>query len=77
MGVEHLVHGKSLKKVLSFIKKQNLKEPGIPNTSSIFLKTGKVSKERVGISVYPLQEPAGTYLALAEPNENSDSTLQT
>ncbi len=70
MGVEHLIHPDSLGTVISDIRKRALGSRAIPKTYSIFLKNKRYGKLKVRIAVYPLNEPSGTHLILAEPDDD-------
>ena len=69
MGIEHVVHPDSLETVISDTKKRALGDSGVPRAYSIFMKRNRHNKLSVRIYVYPLSEPAGTFLMLAEPEE--------
>lgn len=69
MGIEQVVHQESMEAVISNAKRNALGNPTVPRTYSIFLKTPEQGKLRVRISVYPLGEPAGTSLLVAERQE--------
>ncbi len=70
MGVEQVIHPESLATVISNIRKRALGNHRIPRTYSIFLKNTKYGKIKIRIAVYPLSEPSGTNLMLAEPDED-------
>lgn len=70
MGIEQVVHPDSIEMVISFVKKRALGNPSVPRTYTMFLKSSQNVRLSVRISVYPLNEPAGTYLILAESNED-------
>jgi len=76
MGIEQVVHPDSMQTVFSNIKKRAFGDPSTPRTYSIFLKNLQNGKLRVRISVYPLTEPAGAYLVLAEPHEHQSHGAQ-
>lgn len=69
MGVEQVVHPESMQTVVSNVKKRAMGEPLVPRTYSIFFKNRRRGKLKVCVSVYPLNEPAGTSLILAEPEK--------
>ena len=70
MGIEQGVHPDSIETVISIVKKRALGDTSVPRTYSIFLRSSQNFRLRVCISVYPLIEPAGSYLVLAEPKED-------
>ena len=66
MGIERVVHPDSLPIVISSIKNAVLGDPDAPRSCSIFLNNRKHGKLKARIAVYPLSEPSGTNLVLAE-----------
>jgi excisionase family DNA binding protein len=70
MGIEQGVHPDSIGTVISSVKRRALGDPSVPRTYSIFLRSSQNVRISVRISVYPLSEPAGSYLILAESNED-------
>lgn len=67
-GIERVIDHESLGSVISLIKKLELGEP-IQPANSVYLKTEIKSKLKVIVSFFPLNEPQGTFLVLANPNE--------
>lgn len=70
LGIEHVIHPDSLKLVISNIKKRRLGLNTAPRTYDIFLRHNQHGGVRARISVYPLSEPAETFLMLAEREKN-------
>ena len=70
MSVERAVHHDSLAQVISNIRRRALGDLAIPRTYNIFLKNNKSGKLKVRVAVYPLSEPSGANLLLAEPGED-------
>ncbi len=70
IGIEHVVHPDSIEKVISIVKQRALGNPSVPRTYSIYLKGTQKQKVKVRISSYPLNEPAGSFLVLAEPDKD-------
>ena len=66
MGIEKICHPDSLEKVISSNKKRALGDLSAPRTEYIFLKNSKYNRIEVQIGVYPLNEPSGAWLLLAE-----------
>jgi excisionase family DNA binding protein len=64
MGVEQIIHPDSLEKVISTAKRWALNDSSLPGEFSLFFKKGKSGKREVFLSVYPLNEPAGTFLLM-------------
>lgn len=67
-GIERVIDHESLETVISLIKKLELGEP-IQPANSIYLKTEIEGNLEVIVSFLPLNEPQGTFLMLAKPNE--------
>lgn len=70
MGIERVVHPDSLETMISEVKRRALGNPEIPRTHTLFLKNKQNGKLKVRNSVYPLNDPAGTFLFLAEPEDD-------
>ena len=70
MGIECVVHPDSLETMISEVKRRVMGNPEIPITHAIFLKNKQNGKLRVRNSVYPLADPAGTFLSLVEPEDD-------
>ncbi len=70
MGIEKVIHPDSLETVISNNKKRALGDPLAPRWDHMFLKNSKLGKLEVKIAFYPLTEPSGTWLILAEPVKN-------
>ena len=66
MGIEKICHPDSLEKVISNNKKRALGDYSAPRADQIFLKNSKLKKIEVHIDVFPLKEPSGAWLLLAE-----------
>jgi len=65
MGIERLIHPNSLERVISAIRKMELGE-SLPMTFNIFLKSKTKGKQEASVSLFPLNEPPGTFLFLAK-----------
>jgi len=70
MGVEQVVHPRSLECVISGAKKKALGDPDIPTEGIVFIKNNQFEPLKVKLSVYLLKEPQGSFLVLAEPESN-------
>ena len=64
MGVERIIHPDSLESVISTTKKWALNDGSLPGIFPFYFKKGKTGKRKVHLSVYPLNEPAGTFLLM-------------
>ena len=73
MGVEQVVHPRSLECVISSARKKAFKDPGTPSEGSIYIKNNQLERQRVKLSVFLLKEPQGAFLVFAEPDPNSRS----
>ena len=67
IGVEKIVHSRSLAMVIEAIRKKALDDSPEPMSCSIYLNNRRENQKRIDVSVYPLIEPAGTFLVLADP----------
>lgn len=70
IGIERIVHPDSIEKVISIVKQRAFGNPSVPRTYSIFLRSSQNVRLKVQISAYPLSEPAGSFLVLAEPDKD-------
>jgi hypothetical protein len=70
MGVEQIVHPRSLECVISGAKKKALGDPDIPTEGIIYFKNNQLKQLKVKLSVYLLKEPKSSFLVLAEPESN-------
>ena len=70
MGVEQIVHPRSLECVISGAKKKALGDPDIPTEGVIYIKNRQFEQLKLKLSVYLLKEPQGSFLVLAEPESN-------
>jgi len=66
LGIESLVHEDSLPAVISNIKKRAMGDPGASKRYPLFIKSEKVDKVKVDISVAPLTEPMGAFLVMVD-----------
>jgi hypothetical protein len=57
--------------MISNNKKRALGDHSVPRTDNIFLKNSKLTKIEVQIAIYPLNEPSGAWLLLAESTNGS------
>jgi excisionase family DNA binding protein len=67
MGLECVVHPDSMETVIRNAKKRAMGDPDAPRTYTIFLKNRRAGKVKVNLGVYPLVEPPGAHLLVAEP----------
>lgn len=71
MGIEQVVHSRSLECVISGARKKVLGDPGTPSEGSIYIKSNRLEGRKVKLSVFLLKEPQGAFLVFAEPEPNS------
>ena len=68
LGIEHIFHSTSLEAVIADAKKRELGAPNVPRRFEAVLKSKDREQVPVTLGVYPLNEPEGTFLVLAEPD---------
>lgn len=68
-GVESIVHRDSMEMVISFAKRRTLGDRCLPTHYSADVRTKENGKIAVQVSVAPLNEPIGTFLAIFDPVE--------
>ena len=73
MGVEQVVHPRSLECVISGAKKKALGDSDIPTEGIIYIKNRQYEQLKLRLSVYLLKEPQGSFLVLAEPESNGQT----
>jgi excisionase family DNA binding protein len=73
IGVEQIVHPRSLEQVIAGAKKKALGAPGTQTNCRIYIKNSQVEKLAVKLSVFLLKEPQNAFLILAEPEPNSQA----
>lgn len=66
MGIERIIHPKSLPSVITNIKNRALGDPEVPSTYIVFFNNKRHGKIKAKIGVYPLQEPPGANLVMVE-----------
>jgi excisionase family DNA binding protein len=66
MGIEKIMHPKSLELIISNIKKMELGE-AVPMAQNILLKNEPNGTLEATVSFFPLNNPSGTFLVLAKP----------
>ena len=75
MGIEQVVHPRSLECVISGAKKKALGDPGIPTEGVIYIKNSQLEQLKVKLSVFLLKEPRGSFLVLAQPESNGQPRI--
>jgi excisionase family DNA binding protein len=70
LGIERVFHADSLEALVANAKRRALGDPGVPKTYKAFLKNSRSGKLEVRIGDYPLSEPPGAGLLIAEAVES-------
>lgn len=70
MGIEKIIHPRSLEQVISFVKRKALGEPGTQSECRIYIKNHRVDGMQTSCSVCLLKEPRGAFLVMAAPEQN-------
>ncbi len=72
MGIEKIIHPRSLEKVISWVKRKTLGDPRMPSTCRIYIKNHHSDGLEINVSVFLLKEPPGSFLitALGDLNEH-------
>ena len=73
-GIERVIDHGSLETVISLIKKLRIGEH-IQPANSVYLKNGIEGKQEVVVSSFHLNEPQGTFLMLAKPQDVSSENM--
>ena len=66
MGIEQIYHPDSLGMVISNNNKRALKDPCAPLTELVYFQAVDGQKRKLSVAHYLLNEPAGTWLLVAE-----------
>jgi hypothetical protein len=66
LGVEKMVHADSLASVVRGVKKLMLRQAGLSERCSLYLRNGRGERLNVQLSIVSLLEPTGAYLAIAD-----------
>ncbi|MGD8992984.1 MAG: helix-turn-helix domain-containing protein [Desulfobacterales bacterium] len=73
MGIERIVHRRSLEHVISFVKRKALEMPGTQSDCWIYIKNQSTGGMKIKCSVSALKEPQGALLVMAAPDRNHHS----
>jgi excisionase family DNA binding protein len=66
MGIEKIIHPSSLELVISGIKRKVLEVSATSESCRISIKNKQSEKIEIGVAVYPLNEPEGAFLVIAD-----------
>jgi excisionase family DNA binding protein len=69
IGIEDIVHPSSLASVISCAKRRSLGDFEIPEKCSLCIKNSRAGKLKIEVGLFPLTEPKGSFLVLAESVE--------
>ena len=72
LGIEKIIHPASLGEFISNDKKRCLGNPQAPRCEDLYIQNAQRGKVRMRIAVYPLNEPSGTWLLLAESRSGDE-----
>ncbi|UCG05264.1 MAG: helix-turn-helix domain-containing protein [Desulfobacterales bacterium] len=65
-GIEEIVHPSSLALVIASAKRRSLGDFEVPEKCTVSIKNERTDKLQITVGVYPLIEPEGAFLVLAE-----------
>jgi excisionase family DNA binding protein len=66
LGIENIYHPESLGMVIANQNKRILRDPSVPNEDIVYIRSRSNEKLKIKVANYLLNEPAGTWLLLAE-----------
>jgi len=69
VGIEKLVHASSLANVIEKVRRMAIGEPWVGSKCSIYVKDGVKGSQKIDVWIYPLMEPARTFLVLGNPGK--------
>jgi len=69
MLIENIYHQDSLRAVISNNNKRELRDPSVPMSETVFIRGAITTKQKVIFGHYPLTEPYGTWLLIAESDQ--------
>jgi excisionase family DNA binding protein len=77
MGIEKIIHPRSLEQVISCVKRKALGDTGNPTECCIYIKNHHADGTRIRCVVFLLKEPQGAFLIMAVPECNDPSVTLT
>lgn len=72
MGIEKIIHPRSLEQVISCIKRKALGDPGTQSECRIYIKNHHADGMKINCSVFLLKEPKAAFLITAVPDLNDE-----
>ena len=76
MGIEKIIHPRSLEQVISCVKRKALGDPGTQSECRIYIKNHRADGLKIKCSVFVLKQPPGAFLITAVPDLNDQSFYQ-
>ena len=67
LGIEKIIHPRSLEQVISCVKRKALGDTGNPTECCIYIKNQHADGTRIRCAVFLLKEPQGAFLIMAVP----------
>jgi len=69
MDIEKVIHPKSLGEIISILKKRKM-GADFPASLPVSVITGAREKQKLSVSIFPMDEPSGSTLFLAKPGQD-------
>jgi excisionase family DNA binding protein len=76
LGIEKIIHSRSLEQVISCAKRKALGDPGSQSECRIYLKNHQADGLQIKCSVFVLKQPPGAFLVTAVPDHNHQPFFQ-
>jgi excisionase family DNA binding protein len=76
MGIEKIIHPRSLEQVITCVKRKALGDPGTLSECRIYIKNHQVDGMKIKCSVFVLNQPPGAFLIMAVPDLNDQPMSQ-
>jgi hypothetical protein len=67
MGIEKLVHANSLASVIEKVRRMAIGEPVVTDQCKIYVNDRAQGSRKIHVWIYPLKEPARTFLVIGNP----------
>ena len=77
MGLEKIIHPRSLEQVISCLKRKAFGDPRLPSECRIYLKNHDADGIKISCCVFLLKEPQGAFLITAAPERNHQPVTPT
>ena len=77
LGIEKIIHPRSLEQVISCVKRKALGDPGFQSECRIYIKNQHADGMKLRCSFFLLKEPQGALLITAARDLNDASVTQT